>query len=69
MIDNQYSSTSIKSLKITPKQVYLSRRNFIKAAGVIGGASARSACAPKAMPTAQALSTPQDAPISKNTIV
>jgi len=31
---------------ITPKQIYLSRRDFIKAAGVIGGSLILAACAP-----------------------
>ena len=34
----------IPSSEITPKQVYLSRRNFIKAAGVIAGSVALAAC-------------------------
>jgi len=65
MTSTKYSSSSIKSSEITPKQVYLSRRDFIKAAGVIAGSIALSACAPKAMPTTQALPTPQDPSISK----
>ncbi|PKO14356.1 MAG: protein-methionine-sulfoxide reductase catalytic subunit MsrP [Chloroflexi bacterium HGW-Chloroflexi-10] len=34
----------ISSSEITPKQVYLSRRDFIKAAGVVAGSVALSAC-------------------------
>ena len=34
----------IPSSEITPKQVYLSRRDFIKAAGVIAGSVLLSAC-------------------------
>jgi sulfoxide reductase catalytic subunit YedY len=34
----------ISSSEITPKQVYLSRRDFIKAAGVIAGSIALTAC-------------------------
>ena len=34
----------IPSSEITPKQVYLSRRDFIKAAGVIAGSVALVAC-------------------------
>jgi len=35
---------SIPSSEITPKEVYLSRRDFIKAAGVIAGSIALAAC-------------------------
>ena len=48
----------IRSSEITPKQVYLSRRDFIKAAGVIAGSMALAACAPKLAGTPQA--TPAD---------
>lgn len=36
----------IPSSEITPKQVYLSRRDFIKAAGVLAGSAVLAACAP-----------------------
>lgn len=36
----------IPSSEITPKHVYLSRRDFIKAAGVLAGSLALAACAP-----------------------
>ena len=36
--------TKIPSSEITPKQVYLSRRDFIKAAGVLAGSMALTAC-------------------------
>ena len=37
----------IPSSEITPKEAYLSRRDFIKAAGVIAGSVALAACAPQ----------------------
>lgn len=37
-------SVPISSSEITPKQVYLSRRDFIKAAGVVAGSLALAAC-------------------------
>jgi methionine sulfoxide reductase catalytic subunit len=40
-------SIPVKSSEITPKSVYLSRRDFIKAAGMAAGAAALAACAPK----------------------
>jgi sulfoxide reductase catalytic subunit YedY len=57
---------SIPSTEITPKQLYLSRRDFIKAAGVLAGSMALAACAPQ-LPqlTSQALPTPSDSSISK----
>lgn len=42
----------IPSSEITPKQAYLSRREFMRAAGVIAGSVALTACAPST-PTAQ----------------
>ena len=41
----------IPSSEITPKEAYLSRRDFIKAAGVIAGSVALAACAPKVLET------------------
>jgi sulfoxide reductase catalytic subunit YedY len=43
-----YKSVPIRSYEITPKDVYFSRRDFIKAAGVIAGSAALAACAPSA---------------------
>ena len=42
MISTTYPK--IPSAEITPKQVYLSRRDFITAAGVIAGSMALAAC-------------------------
>lgn len=39
-------SVPIKPSEITPKHVYLSRREFIKAAGFVAGSVALAACAP-----------------------
>lgn len=43
---NPFKSVPIHSSEITPKQVYLSRRDFIKAAGVVAGSIALAACGP-----------------------
>lgn len=56
-MDNQYKSVPVTSSEITPKHVYLSRRDFIKAAGVAAGSLALAACAPAA-----ATGTPQPGP-------
>ncbi|HCR71447.1 MAG TPA: protein-methionine-sulfoxide reductase catalytic subunit MsrP [Anaerolineae bacterium] len=41
-----FKSVPVKSYEITPKETYFSRRDFIKAAGVIAGSAALAACAP-----------------------
>ncbi len=41
------NTTDIPSSEITPKHVYLSRREFMSAAGVIAGSVALAACAPQ----------------------
>jgi sulfoxide reductase catalytic subunit YedY len=43
---NLYKSIPIRSSEITPKAVYLSRRDFMKAASVVTGAALLTACAP-----------------------
>ncbi len=45
-MSNPFRSIPIRSSEITPKEVYLSRRDFIKAAGVVAGSLALTACAP-----------------------
>jgi len=45
---NPFKSVPIASSEITPKQTYLSRRDFIKAAGVVAGGVVLAACAPAA---------------------
>ena len=42
---NPYKSVPVRSSEITPKDAYFSRRDFIKAAGVIAGSAALAACA------------------------
>jgi methionine sulfoxide reductase catalytic subunit len=44
-----YKSVPIRSSEITPKHVYLSRRDFMKAATVATGAALLAACAPTAV--------------------
>jgi methionine sulfoxide reductase catalytic subunit len=43
---NLYKSVPIRSSEITPKDTYLSRRDFMKAAGLATGAALLTACAP-----------------------
>jgi len=63
-----FRSLGVKSSEITPKHVYLSRRDFIKTAGVLAGSVALAACAPQSSSGAQqTLATPADSSISKKT--
>ena len=48
-----YKSVPIRSYEITPKHVYLSRRDFMKAATVATGAAFLAACAPTAADNSQ----------------
>jgi sulfoxide reductase catalytic subunit YedY len=42
----KYKSVPVKSSEITPKSLYLSRRDFLKAAGIVSGSALLAACAP-----------------------
>jgi sulfoxide reductase catalytic subunit YedY len=48
-----YKSVPVRSSEITPKQVYFSRRDFIKASGLIAGSMALAACAPSVLEQTQ----------------
>jgi sulfoxide reductase catalytic subunit YedY len=51
-MENKYKSVPVKSSEITPYSQYLSRRDFLKAAGIVTGSALLAACAPKAAETA-----------------
>jgi methionine sulfoxide reductase catalytic subunit len=53
-MDNIYESVPVKSSEITPHSLYLSRRDFMKAAGLATGSALLAACAPDVKPTAPA---------------
>lgn len=53
-MSNPFKSVPIRSYEITPKNVYFSRRDFIKAAGMVAGSVALASCAPNASETAEA---------------
>jgi sulfoxide reductase catalytic subunit YedY len=46
-----YQSVPLKSSEITPYSLYLSRREFLKAAGIMTGSAFLAACTPKAAGT------------------
>jgi Sulfite oxidase and related enzymes len=50
---NLYKSVPVRSSEITPKDVYLSRRDFMKAATVATGAALLAACAPSVADVSQ----------------
>ena len=52
-MDNLYQSVPVDPSEITPKHVYLSRREFMKAAGLVAGGLALAACAPRVTGTPQ----------------
>ncbi len=50
---SKFKSIPVRSYEITPKHVYLSRRDFIRAAGVVAGSAALAACAPSVVDDSQ----------------
>lgn len=59
-MDNKYKSVPVKSSEITSYSQYLSRRDFMKAAGVIAGSALLAACAPS---VASATLPAEEAPV------
>ena len=47
-MDNKFKSVPVKSSEITPYSQYLSRREFLKAAGIVTGSAVLAACSPGA---------------------
>jgi methionine sulfoxide reductase catalytic subunit len=47
-MDNKFKSVPVKSSEITSYSQYISRRDFLKAAGIVTGSALLAACAPKA---------------------
>src|SRR6266542_1227574 len=46
-MNSTYKSAQVKSSEITPYSQYLSRRDFLKAAGIVSGSALLAACSPK----------------------
>jgi sulfoxide reductase catalytic subunit YedY len=44
----QHASVPVKSSEITPEHVFMNRRQFLQAMGLVGASAALAACAPKA---------------------
>ncbi len=62
---DEYKSVPVRSSEITPKHVYFSRREFLKATGIVAATSALAACAPSFPLGAGA--TPTGLKVGKNT--
>lgn len=63
-MDNRYKSVPVKSSEITPYSQYLSRRDFLKAAGIVSGSALLAACSPKG--TATSAANVPDFPVEKD---
>jgi len=61
---DKFKSVPVLSSEITPKSQYLSRRDFLKAAGIVSGTALLAACAPKVSEQAAAPGTQMPAPAS-----
>ena len=55
---NKIKSIPIKSSEITPYSQYLSRRDFLKAAGIATGSALLAACAPSGTESSEAIDVP-----------
>ena len=64
-MDNKYKSVPVKSSEITPYSQYLSRRDFLRTAGLLTGSALLAACSPRASATAPAEEIP-DLPAKKD---
>jgi sulfoxide reductase catalytic subunit YedY len=61
-MDNKFRSVPVKSSEITPYSQYLSRRDFLKAAGIVTGSALLAACAPTASAATSPVSQMPDLP-------
>ncbi|HVN16589.1 MAG TPA: twin-arginine translocation signal domain-containing protein, partial [Anaerolineales bacterium] len=58
-MDTKFKSVPVLSSEITPKELYLSRRDFLKAAGIATGTALLAACAPSASSSQDDSGTPE----------
>jgi sulfoxide reductase catalytic subunit YedY len=49
MANRIYKSVPVRSFEITPYSIYLTRRDFLKAAGILAGSALFTACTPDAL--------------------
>lgn len=65
-MDNNYKSNPVKSSEITPHSLYLSRREFLEAAGLAAGSALLAACAPRTTGTVVAGNGATALPVKKD---
>ncbi len=63
-MNETYKSAQVKSSAITPYSQYISRRDFLKAAGIVSGSALLAACSPKG--TAAPASDGETLPVEKD---
>lgn len=56
-MDRSYRSVPVLSSEITPESLYRNRRDFLRAAGLLGGSALLAACAPSAAGSPQVVPT------------
>ena len=61
-MDNKFKSVPVKSSEITPYSQYLSRRDFLKTAGIVTGSALLAACAPSTTATSAPVGEMPDLP-------
>jgi len=62
-MQNKFKSVPVKSSEITSHSEYLSRRDFLKAAGIVTGSALLAACAPKVAETAVPATAAGETPV------
>jgi sulfoxide reductase catalytic subunit YedY len=65
-MNETYKSAQVKSSEITPYSQYVSRRDFLKAAGIVSGSALLAACAPKGTATSVPAAGATDFPTEKD---
>src|ERR1041384_1625269 len=65
-MNNKFKSVPVKSSEITSYSQYLSRRDFLKAAGLVTGSALLAACAPQATATTAPAGNMPDLPAKQD---
>ena len=65
-MDNNYKSVPVKSSEITPYSQYLSRRDFLRTAGIVTGSALLAACSPGASAATAPAEEMPDLPAKKD---
>ena len=65
-MDNKYKSVPVKSSEITSYSQYLSRRDFLRTAGIVTGSALLAACSPGASAATEPASATPDLPAKQD---